>query len=117
MTEKFADYEILGELGAGGMGVLYRARDTRLQRTVALKRLPPQAGGDADRRRRLIQEARSASSLNHPHIVTIYEVGTSARSCGRSPSSTETAPSPSRRPWSAFGTRRAAPALRPGSWK
>lgn len=75
MGETFADYEILGELGAGGMGVLYRARDTRLQRTVALKRLPPEAGGDPERRRRLIQEARSASSLNHPHIVTIYEVG------------------------------------------
>ncbi len=75
MGEILADYEILGELGEGGMGVLYRARDTRLQRVVALKRLKPEAGGDPDHRRRFLQEARSASSLNHPHIVTIYEVG------------------------------------------
>jgi serine/threonine protein kinase len=75
MAESFAQYEILGELGAGGMGVLYRARDTRLQRIVALKRLKPEASGDPERRRRLIQEARSASSLNHPHVVTIYEIG------------------------------------------
>ena len=75
MGEILADYEILGELGEGGMGVLYSARDTRLQRVVALKRLKPEAGGDPDHRRRFLQEARSASSLNHPHIVTIYEVG------------------------------------------
>ena len=68
-------YEVLKTLGEGGMGVLYRARDTRLQRVVALKRLKPEVGGDPDHRRRFLQEARSASSLNHPHIVTIYEVG------------------------------------------
>ncbi len=67
-------YEILDQLGAGGMGVLYRAVDTRLGRTVAIKVLRPDAIADPERRRRLEQEARAASALNHPNIVTIYEI-------------------------------------------
>ena len=67
-------YEIVGELGAGGMGVVYRARDTLLERAVALKLLPADAMADENRQRRFLQEARAASALNHPHIVTIYDV-------------------------------------------
>jgi tetratricopeptide (TPR) repeat protein len=68
-------YEITGPLGAGGMGEVYRARDTRLEREVALKLLPVGALGDAAARGRLIEEAKTASALNHPHICTIHDVG------------------------------------------
>ena len=67
---------VLQQIGAGGMGVVYRARDTRLDRVVALKVLPLSALSDESHRRRLVQEARSASALSHPNIVTVYEVGT-----------------------------------------
>jgi Tol biopolymer transport system component len=65
-------YEILGSLGAGGMGEVYRARDTKLRRDVALKVLPPAFTEDADRVTRFTREARLLASLNHPHIGTIY---------------------------------------------
>ena len=68
------NYVVEEMLGRGGMGVVYRARDTRLNRPVALKVLPPELVKDEDRRRRFIQEARAASAVNHPAIAQIYEI-------------------------------------------
>src|SRR5579859_1598500 len=67
-------YQILGKLGAGGMGEIYRARDSKLNRDVALKILPHQFADDADRLSRFRREAQVLASLNHPNICTIYEV-------------------------------------------
>jgi eukaryotic-like serine/threonine-protein kinase len=72
---RLGPYEIVRTLGAGGMGEVYEARDTRLGRTVALKVLPAGAAADADRRLRFQQEARLISTLNHPHICTLHDVG------------------------------------------
>jgi len=72
----FGQYEVLGPIGAGGMGEVFVARDPRLGRKVAIKMLPQRMAGDRDTLARFTQEARSASALNHPNIVTIYEVGT-----------------------------------------
>jgi eukaryotic-like serine/threonine-protein kinase len=67
-------YEVVGEIGRGGMGVVYRARDTELERFVALKSLPTDRTTDPARRRRFLQEARSASALSHPNIITVHDV-------------------------------------------
>ena len=68
-------YEILAPIGEGGMGVVYRAVDTRLGRPVAVKLLHPERATNAESRKRFVQEARAASALNHPHIITIYDIG------------------------------------------
>jgi Tol biopolymer transport system component len=72
---KLGPYEILGPLGAGGMGEVYRARDLRLGREVALKVLPESFSRDADRLRRFEQEARAVAALNHPNILAIHDIG------------------------------------------
>jgi dienelactone hydrolase len=76
--ETLGHFEITGKLGEGGMGVLYRARDTRLGRTVAIKLLRPEVVADPERTRRFLQEAKAASALNHPCIVTVYDIGEDA---------------------------------------
>jgi serine/threonine protein kinase len=72
---RFGRYEIVAPLGAGGMGQVYRARDTRLEREVALKVLPDDVARDPSRLRRFEQEARAVAALNHPNIVAMYDVG------------------------------------------
>jgi serine/threonine protein kinase len=75
---KLAHYEIVDQLGEGGMGVVYKARDTQLDRFVAIKVLRADATIDLERRRRFVQEAKAASALNHPGIVTIYGISSEA---------------------------------------
>jgi len=72
---KLGPYEIAAPVGAGGMGEVYRARDTRLGRDVAIKILPQHLTEKADARQRFEREARAVSSLNHPHICVLYDIG------------------------------------------
>src|SRR5690242_5470790 len=72
---RLGPHEILSPVGAGGMGEVYKARDTRLERTVAIKVLPPHTAERPDVRQRFEREARAVSALNHPHICTLYDIG------------------------------------------
>ena len=69
-------YTIISKIGAGGMGEVYRAHDVRLDRKVAIKVLPAKLSNDQDRLQRFAQEARATSALNHPNILTVYDIGT-----------------------------------------
>jgi serine/threonine protein kinase len=72
---RLGPYEILSAIGAGGMGEVYKASDTRLHRTVAIKVLPQHVSGDADVKKRFEREAHAVAALNHPHICVLHDVG------------------------------------------
>jgi serine/threonine protein kinase len=78
LGSKIAHYEVVDKIGEGGMGAVYRAHDTHLDRFVATRVLPRGTAGDTERRRRFIQEARAASALNHPNIVTVHDAASEA---------------------------------------
>src|SRR2546428_1419764 len=75
MLESLAHYKILDRIGAGGMGEVYRAGDTRLGRTVAIKVLAADVANDPDRGERFLREARASAALSHPNITALYEIG------------------------------------------
>src|SRR5262245_18861301 len=75
---RLGPYEVTAPVGKGGMGEVYRARDSRLERDVAIKLLPPSLAGDAAFRARFEREAKSVSALNHPHICTLHDIGSQA---------------------------------------
>ena len=78
---RLGPYEILSPIGAGGMGEVYRAKDPRLGRDVAIKVLPASFSSDPDRLKRFEQEARAAGVLNHPNITAVYDLGTHQGHC------------------------------------
>jgi eukaryotic-like serine/threonine-protein kinase len=75
VPETLGHYQLLERIGAGALGEVFRARDTRVGRTVAIKRVPSALASDESRRRRLLDDARAASALSHPHVASLYEVG------------------------------------------
>ena len=91
---KLGPYEVLAPLGAGRMGEVYRARDTRLDRTVAIKVLLASVASDPDLRQRFEREARAVAALNHPHICALYDVGEAPNPQRSAPSSPPSALSP-----------------------
>src|SRR5687767_5607431 len=78
--QRIGAYEVIGSIGAGGMGEVYRARDTRLGRDVAIKVLPAEFSGDVERLQRFEQESRASAALNHSNILAVYDVGQYASS-------------------------------------
>ena len=74
MVENLGHYRVLEKIGQGGMGVVYKAFDTHLDRPVAIKVLPPDKVANPERKRRFVQEAKAASALNHPNIITIHDI-------------------------------------------
>jgi hypothetical protein len=89
---RFGPYEVVAPLGAGGMGEVWRARDERLGREVAVKFLPDEVASDAGRLKRFEKEARAASALNHPNIVTIYDIGSAESRTSREESRARSRP-------------------------
>src|ERR671917_162972 len=81
--DKLGPYEVLAPIGAGGMGEVYKARDKRLDRTVAIKVLPEHIAKREDLRARFEREARAVASLNHPHICTLHDIGTADTAAGQ----------------------------------
>ena len=79
---RLGPYEVLSLMGAGGMGEVYKARDTRLDRTVAIKILPAELSADPDRRVRFEREARAVAALSHPHICALHDIGASTPATG-----------------------------------
>jgi serine/threonine protein kinase len=75
--QRLLHYEVVEKLGEGGMGVVYKARDTHLDRFVAIKVLPPERVADSERKARFVQEAKADSALNHPNIITVHDAGES----------------------------------------
>ena len=88
---KLGPYEVLSPLGAGGMGEVYRAKDTRLGREVAVKVLPAEFSRDPVRKQRFEREAKSVSALNHPHICTLYDIGSTPATAVAGPGQTSAA--------------------------
>ncbi len=99
---KLGPYEIQSPIGAGGMGEVYRARDSRLNRDVALKILPSSFSTDAERLQRFAQESRAAAALNHPNILSIYDIGEAGRALRRLRTARRRDPSRPLAEWPAF---------------